>query len=296
MLKSPTYAALGEEIRSVLRQKKLTQVMLSNALDISKPAVTQLLSGEIHLSASRFEQILEFLDPDRETRANLYKMFRQASRASSEKDPLLKNFGFLLQQRELSLPMLSNRTGIAVEKLNSLAAGKPTYLEPEQDLRLRKTLCVHDPESTYRTGDDFQEQRFDAESYALPLLHADDFDFFRKSKSLSILAMERAQCNIFWDLSSENFAVAVLAPCSQLQLTLPGFALIAVSDPLPVRKYKWKLQCDINGVFTILEKHGKSWVPLRFTDPAAVREDAVWSLPVLDMAFKLFDPTPRKDN
>ena len=293
MISVPLNNALSDEIRRCMRGKKIPQKKLAEMLGWSVPDVSKLVRGKLIPSQEEIESILSCLNPDAATQKRLRQL---AARLNTGLVINNQNgnsyFRCLREKRGLTLPMLSNRTGIKTSRLTEIEnSDLQTATEAEQQILNRVLLEVASSKGNEYDRQSSPEPAIDLSSMSLPLLHLADFEFYDWKKPLSELVQKRSREKIFWELHTQNSPAAVLADCRQLQLSFPGFAVLAISDMPRPPLHRLELRCDKKGYFALYELCNGEWFPSCYCSQGAVFNAKRWCLPVYDLVFKPFELT-----
>ena len=284
MIDSPLAVELGNEIRLYIRQRGFTQRILADRLAVSSTIFSRMLNGKINFSIEQLEILLTFLNPDCETREKWRRIcWSFAEEQENKTKENSHRFKALRQKRGLTLPMLSNRTGIKTSKLTSFENGIGALTEQENAVLLR-VLGVKDSSYNKDSGSSPIQT-------SLPLLYLNDFSLFDCNKKLSELTSARSCQMIYWEVYSEGPAVAVLTECRNLQLAMPGFAIFVVTERGYQPTSGVEFCCDSGGNYFLQEWQDDNLQLYPYTNPDAVAGEVRWSLPLIDMVCKPFNFT-----
>ena len=283
MIKSPLAVVMGEEIRRFMRKNKISQVVLAEHLSLSAFTVSRLLKGKTLFSSSQLEKTIKLLKPAKEIRTRWQSMncCLQGGLQNSCQDDYTY-WRSLREIRCLSLPMLSNLTGIKTSRLSYLESPGADAPTVEETKILKRIFSVSDKKAQDEEKEILQE---------LPLVYLPDFSFYDRQAPLDKLAVERSREKVFWEVYASEPAIAVLADCRELQVAFPGFAVMVVADKTKKGSHRFELCFNGKGYFFLQERNDGIWSPVKYTVPDAVTVPARWTLPVLDIVFKPFDLT-----
>ena len=290
MINIPLNDALSEEIRRCMRLKKIPQQRLAQMLGLPSGIVSKIVKGELIPTREQIEEIIDCLSPTEESIERLRALAVRlnaglvAGTQGENTDLRCKR-----ERRGLTIPMLSNRTGIKtlrLAELENLNAPSPT---PAEQMVLDRVLKVADAPMDSCTPISTPLKTFSQNLH--PLLYLQDFAFFDHKKPLEELVLLRSREKTLWEISSQKPAVIILADCRQLQTVFPGFAFLAVSDPSKTSQHHWELWCDKKGNYSLRELYEGKWYPAHCTLPEATIMPKRWCLPLLDFVFKPFDLT-----
>ena len=276
---------LGTEIRQFLRRRGLTQKTVAQRINISPFVFSQMLKGKVRFTIIQLEMLLTFLHPDCGTREKWRNMFwsvDQGMENSSQEG--CEPIKVLRKKRGLSLPMLSNRTGIKTARLQEIENNGIYSLSDGESKTLRKVLGFRDSGSLllgYST----------ATQSSLPLLYFEDLALYDGKISFQELVFERSQEKVPWEIFSVRPATAILTDCSKVQLNLPGFVILVVTDRDESNSHKFELCCDRNSNYFIRERCGDDMQLYSCTAQDAVTGTVRWYLPLIDMVCKPFNLT-----
>ena len=249
MINSPAAVELGTEIRQFLRRRGLTQKTVAQRINISPSVFSQMLKGKVRFTIIQLEMLITFLHPDCGTREQWRNMFWSVDQGmESTSQEGCEHIKVLREKRGLSLPMLSNRTGIKTARLQAIENSGGVYaLSDGESKVLGKVLGFRDSGSlimSYST----------ASQSSLPLLYFEDFAFYDHKKPLSELVLERSQEKVPWEIFSVRPAAAILTDSCKVQLNLPGFVILVVTDRDESDTHKFELCCDRDGNYFIRER------------------------------------------
>ncbi len=288
MVNTSLNTAMGDAMRRCMRKRHLTQDCLAQYLGTDRKTVSKLLAGKIMPSLELLERILTGIGADQETKFQVRQMAKRLHLGCENKAAwTYANLRQLREKRGLSLPMLSNRTGLTTARLTLLEDGRDTPTE-QDDALLRRTL---DSKGLLTVSDRGrgEDGMTDMTRMGVPLLKFADLAVCSDSVRLSDVVLERAGEKIFWDIDSAASPAAVLAECRELQLALPGIAVLAVTEASGTPERGLELWRDRQGFYSLREFAEGGWRPCGLTAQDAVLAPKVWSLPVLDMVFKPFN-------
>ena len=285
MINSPMAVELGNEIRQFLRRRGLTQKNVAQRINIVPSVFSQMLRGKVRFTIIQLEMLITFLHPDCGTREQWRNMFWSVDQGmESTSQEGCEHIKVLREKRGLSLPMLSNRTGIKTARLQEIENSGIYTLSDGESQAIGKVLGFRDSGSllmSYST----------ASQSSLPLLYFDDFSFYDHKKPFAELVQERSQEKVPWEIFSVRPAAAILTDCSKVQLNLPGFVILVVTDRDESNSHKFELCCDRDGNYFIREKCGDAMQLYSYTTPDAVTGTVRWYLPLIDMVCKPFNLT-----
>ena len=291
MIKSPISIALAEEIRRYMRQQKISQQELADKLSVSRHVIGQMLRGAVLFTNEQMECLLKVIDPGEETAGKWRSVCTTLQEGLVNSTQGENTYWRALRERRgLSLPMLSNRSGIKVARLAQIeSVGAESPDGKEVDL-LYRIFGVCDRGVGVGYGE--MGARFD-EAYqcVVPLIYLDDLQLLERKQPLAELVKSRSRENIYWEVSSREPVYAVLADCKMLQVSFPGFAVLIVAEQRERGFHQLELVFDRKNTFTLRERHNGVWEPVKYTLPGTVSVSPMWSLPVLDMMFKPYDLT-----
>ena len=278
---------MGNLMRRCMRKRHLTQDSLAQYLGKDRKTVSQILAGKMMPSVELLEKMLIGIGADSDTRAKVREMGRRLRLGVENKTIwTYANLKSLRERRGLSIPMLSNRTGIATSRIAALEEGQDTPTEKE-DAFLRRTL---DGKLELSCFD--RERAPGSEGFAaparIPLISIDDLTSCSKHVRLIDIVTERSIEDVCWELDSPLPPAAVLSDCSRLQLDVPGFAVLALTEYPEEPVHTLELWYDGQGGFSLREYADGAWSPVGMTLPDAVLAPKAGSLPVLDMVIKPF--------
>ena len=288
MVNTSLNTAMGDIMRRCMRKRHLTQDCLAQYLGKDRKTVSKILAGKIMPSLELLEKMLTGIGADQETKFQVRQMAKRLHLGCENKAAwAYTNLRQLREKRGLSIPMLSNRTGLATARLMTLENGKDTPTEKE-DALLRRTLDAKGLLTVSDRGRN-KESGTDMVGMGIPLLALEDLTVCSPSVRLFDVVAERSCEKIFWDIDSVSSPAAVLAGCRKLQLALPGIAVLAVTETSGTPGSGIELWRDKQGFYSLREYVEGSWRPFGLTAQNAVLAPKVWSLPVLDMVFKPFN-------
>ena len=291
MIKSPVSIALAEEIRRYMRQQKISQHGLADKLSVSRHVMGQMLRGTVLFTSEQMECLLKVIDPGKDTAGkwrNICTALQEGLVNSTQGDNTY--WRALRERRGLSIPMLSNRSGIKVSRLAQIESVGADGPDGEEVDRLHRVFGVCDRGSGLRNRE--QEPCFEEEYQCIvPLIYLDDLLLLERKLPLAELVKSRSRENIYWEVSSREPVYAVLADCKMLQVSFPGFAVLIVSERNGMGFHQLELVFDRKNTFSLHERHNGAWEPVKYTLPGTVCVAPMWSLPVLDMMFKPYDLT-----
>lgn len=285
MVNTSLNIAMGNVMRNCMRKRHLTQDSLAQYLGEDRKTVSGILSGKTMPSLELLERMLIGIGADQETKSLVRQMAQRLHLGLENKAAwTYANLKQLREKRGLSIPMLSNRTGLATARIATLESGRDAPSEKE-DAILRRildakgalTVCDHDRDDGNGIG---------VNPAAIPLLMIGDLALYSRDMRLFDIVMERSREKIYWDIDSVSPPAAVLAECRDLQLALPGVAVLAVAETPAPAVSTIELWRDKRGLYSLREYADGNWRPLGLTAPDAVLAPKVWSLPVPDMVFK----------
>ncbi|MBQ9502996.1 MAG: helix-turn-helix domain-containing protein [Lentisphaeria bacterium] len=285
MVNTSLNTAMGDVMRRCMRKRHLTQDCLAQYLGEDRKTVSQILSGKTMPSLELLERMLIGIGADQETKSQVRQMAQRLHLGYENKAAwTYANLRQLREKRGLSIPMLSNRTGLATSRIATLESGRDAPTEKE-DALLRRTLG---DKGLLTVGDRGRDDGNGAGTIpaAIPLLTAGDLALYSRHMRLFDIVMERSCETVCWEIDSVSPPAAVLADCRDFQLALPGSAVLAVSEGPGVPGHAVELWRDAQGHFSLRVFSDGTWRPFGLTAHDAVLAPKVWSLPVLDMVFK----------
>ena len=278
---------MGNIMRRCMRKRHLTQDSLAQYLGEDRKTVSLILAGKMMPSFELLEKMLLGIGADCDTKSKVREMGRRLRLGVENKTVwTYANLRSLRERRGLTIPMLSNRTGIATSRIAALENGEDTPTEKE-DSFLRRTLDGKFELSCFDRDRSSGDGR-SAAAIRIPLLAIDDLTHYSKHMRLIDIVMERSLENVYWELDILQPPTAVLADCRRLQLTVPGFAVLIVTENSEIPASAVELWYDGQGGFSLREYADGTWIPVGMTASDAVLAPKAWSLPVADMVFKPF--------
>ena len=285
MVSTSLNIVMGNVIRGCMRKRHLTQDSLAQYLGEDRKTVSGILAGKIMPSLELLERVLIGVGADRETKFQVRQMAKRLHLGLENKAAwTYANLKELREKRGLSLPMLSNRTGLATARIAALETGRDTPSEKE-DAILRRILDVKGALMVRDNSRD-DENGTEANPAEIPLLALEDLAIYSHHMRLFDIVMERSCESICWDIDSVSPPAAVLAACGDLQLALPGVAVLAVTETPAPAVDTIELWRDRQGCYSLREYADGNWRPFGLTAPDAILAPKVWSLSVPDMVFK----------
>ena len=285
MVNTSLNIAMGDIMRACMRKRHLTQDSLAQYLGEERKTVSGILAGKTMPSLELLERMLIGIGADQGTKSQVRQMAKRLHLGFENKAAwTYANLRQLREKRGLSIPMLSNRTGLATARIATLESGKDTPSEKE-DAVLRRildakgalTVCDHNRDDENGIG---------MNPAGIPLLMIGDLALYTHHMRLFDIVMTRSCEKIYWDIDSVSPAAAVLAECGDLQLALPGVAVLAVTEMSAPAVNAIELWRDKQGLYSLREYADGNWRPFGLTAPDAVLAPKVWSLSVSDMVFK----------
>ncbi|MBR1952984.1 MAG: XRE family transcriptional regulator [Lentisphaeria bacterium] len=286
MIKSPLAITLGEEIRRYMRQRKITQRFVAEKIFVSANVLSQMLRGSFLFSGKQLDAIIELLKPEPAEAENWRKINDSLQNGLSSSTQGRNTYWRTLREnRGLTLPALSNLTGLMTSRLSyieSVGADDPSRYEEDV---LRKVYELSD--SGRRSGEDISSP----EENGIPLIYLDDLRAFERNTPFSELVYSRARETAFWEVYHNGCVCAVLADCRRLQMNFPGFAFLVVAERSKSESHVLELCLDRKDNFFLREKREGKWQPAKFLIPDAVCVSPKWRLQVLDVVIKPFDLT-----
>lgn len=286
MIKSPIANTLGEEIRHCMRQRKITQRVMAEKIFVSVNVLSQMLKGLVLFNGEQLETVVSLLRPE-PSEADRWRKMSEALRngLSSSSQGGNTHWRTLRESRGLTLPSLSNLTGLMTSRLKyieSVGADAPT--SEENDI-LRKVYVLSD--SDRETGDTL----FSLADNELPLVYLDDLRSFERNIPLADLVARCAREKAVWEIFYSGPTCVVLADCRQLQMNFPGFAFLVVAEQTKSNSHLLELCLDRKENFFLRERCNGKWCPAKFLRSDAVCVSPKWRLPILDLVIKPFDLT-----
>lgn len=291
MVKSPASVALAQEIRRCIRQQKISQQALAEKLSVPRYVMGQMLRGSVLFTSEQMESLLKIIDPGEDTASkwrNTCATLQEGLANSTQGDNTY--WRALRERRGLSLPMLSNRTGIKVSRLAQLESVGAETPDGEEVRLLHRVygVCDRGPGPRNREKAPCSDE---GHQCIVPLIYLDDLLLLERKLPLAELVKSRSRENVYWEVASREPVYAVLADCKALQVSFPGFAVLIVAERNPMGFHQLELLFDRKNTFSLHERHNGVWVPVKYTLPGTVSVSPMWSLPVLDMMFKPYDLT-----
>ena len=286
MIKSPMANTLGEEIRHCMRQKKINQSVMAEKIFVSTNVLSQMLKGLFLFTGEQLEIVISLLQPEPAVAEKWRKICAALQNGlGSSAQGENTYWRTLRESRGLTIPSLSNLTGLMTSRLKyleSVGADSPT--SEEKDI-LRKVYVLSD--SGRESGKDLIS-RADNE---LPLIYLDDLRALEREIPLSELVASRAREKTVWEIFYAGPTCVVLADCSQLQMNFPGFAFLVVAEQTKSNSHLLELCQDRKDNFFLRERCNGKWQPAKFLRSDAVCVSPKWRLPILDLVIKPFDLT-----
>jgi len=278
---------MGNIMRRCMRKRHLTQDSLAQYLGEDRKTVSLILAGKMMPSVELLEKMLIGIGADCDTKSKVRAMGRKLRLGVENKTIwTYANLRSLREKRGLTIPMLSNRTGIATSRIAALESGEDTPTEKE-DSFLRRTLDGKLELSCFDRGRG-PGGGISAMPVRVPLLSIDDLTHYSKHMRLIDIVMERSVENVCWELDTLLPPTAVLSDCRRLQLAVPGFVVLVLTENPEVPVHSVELWYDGQGGFSLREHVNGTWSPVGMTLPDAVLAPKAWSLPVVDMVIKPF--------
>ena len=286
MIKSPMANTLGEEIRRYMRQRKITQRVMAEKIFVSADVLSRMLKGLFLFSGEQLEAVISLLRPDPADAEKWRKMSEALQNGlSSSAQGENTYWRTLRESRGLTIPSLSNLTGLMTSRLSyleSVGADEPTQYE--EDI-LRKVYVLSD------TGRKSGEKTSSPADNKIPLIYLDDLRVLERNTPLATLVGSRARETAVWEVFYSGTACVVLADCRQLQVNFPGFAFLVVAEQAGAGEHFLELCLDRKENFFLRERRDGKWSPAKFLRSDVVFVSPKWRLPVLDLVIKPFDLT-----
>ena len=286
MVKSPLAISLGEEIRLCMREKKVTQRLVAEKISVSVYLLSRMLKGSFLFTGRQIDVIIELLQPDYETSERWRQMCRSLQDGLSNSiqggNTSLRT---LRESRGLTIPLLSNLTGLTTSRLTyleSVGADAPSRGEKEllNQLYTFSDFCR-------KPG----EKSLPLSANEKPLIYLDDLLMLERNIALADLVSVRSRETAFWEISYPEPVYIVLANCSQLQMIFPGFAFLVVAERANSGIHFVELCLDRKDNFFLRERRDGNWCPSKCMRSDASFVSPKWRLPVVDLVIKPFDLT-----
>ena len=291
MVRAPLAVVLGEEIRLCMRRKKITQVVIAEKISVTVYVFSRMLRGSVLFTCKQLETIIELLQPEPETADKWRKICAALQDGLSSAVQGENTYWRVLREcRGLSIPALSNLTGITTARLKEIeSVGAEAPAEKEEAI-LRGMYAMSD--FARRPGEKFVAgKKDDVQKKEHPLLYLEDLIILERKIPLADLAASRARETVFWEISYPEPVYVVLADCRRLQINSTGFAFLVVAERNKVGTHLLELCFDRKDNFFLRERRDGAWHPSKCLHRDAFFVSPKWSLPVLDMVIKPFDLT-----
>lgn len=296
---SPLKQQFGARLRALILASPVRQCELADALHISNSAISQMLTGKITPRHSQLQVISAKLGLSRDEELELSSMLLNIRNGESNlRSRFNQMFSAARRERGISLEQLARLTGIQegrlllfetcydvvpmLDEVNRLA---PILQCSQQDMLLAAglghpisqadgSLMIAEPEAEFRYS----------EKTRIPVINLAALKQYRRDRSLTGFAQERALRQTTRGTNLPVPAVAVTASARQLHLDLPGEVMLFVSDQLPTGYRRLELFADKRGNLSLRERRSASWHLIRLTgDAQKAGNYAVWSLYVLEL-------------
>lgn len=284
----PLNIMLGDEIAKWVAVRGKTKMAVAKHLEMDQTVFSQILKGQKTPSRQVLEKLMIYLSVEegrREVMRRILSYLLLHPRGKTVWDS--SNLKAMRVRRGLTLPMLSNRTGIMTSRLALLELKNAALPSEEEDLRLRCVFEGSGSSSAYYESE--YADTLALKNAVVPVLHLSDMASFEKGMKLEHFVRERAVEDTLWMLHHPDMTAVVIANCEDLQLSMPGVAILAICgnrDDLPHKMELWR---DPEGKFSLCELVNRSWKLSVFSDRSAEFKLREWALPVLDIVFKPYD-------
>ena len=284
----------GLMIKKLLKDRKLTQKGLAEALGVTPPAVCYLLQNQLHPTPAHFERIMEYIKADAFEIKKLQKLWLH-TQPQDERNVENVNLFSLRCSRGLTLSEVSTATGIDIERLRLLEIKAGIEPTAEEAARLKglygeKQEVLEFPEiespPVSKVAEEVVEEIISGK-ISLPVLSLDVFARASKSGTLDRFLGDLPFNNELFEVEAvhQKRAKAVLiCNAEEVHYGFPGTLQLLLADSTPAIPDQLHLGKGARGGFALWQKKNRSWQYFGAEHPVPRLTNA-WSVPVLEMKF-----------
>lgn len=286
----------GIEITKHLKERKLTQRGLADHLGITSAAVCYLLKNKLRPSAAQFDGIMAYLQMNEEQIKMLRKLWSATQKESSAYTENIEDLFSVRCARNLTVEEVSQRTGIAADRLRFLenkADAHPTA-EENRILSFFYGTVPCDQEGLSNEGDPLRHkvaEEFSGELHhgekSLPVFTPDVLSRAAKAGSLEKflggLPFNNAVFNIS-PLHLKRAKAVLICDAEEIHFGFKGSLELVLADRAPGAHDPLHLGRGSRGGFALWQRMRRAWKYFGAEHPAP-RMSNTWSLPVLEIHF-----------
>ena len=284
----------GLTIKRLLKERKLTQKGLADALGVTPPTVCYLLQNQLRASQANFDRIMEYIKADAFEIKALHQLWL-LTKPQEERNDQNVNLFSLRCALGMTLAEVSSATGIDIERLRYLENKAGVEPTAEENARLKGVyggkqevfdLSEEETEKKSEVAEEVAEEIISGQ-LSLPVLSLDVFARASKSGSLENFLGDLPFNNELFEVepAHRKRAKAVLiCHADEVHYGFPGRLQLLLADSSPAIPDQLHLGKGARGGFALWQKKNRSWQYFGAEHPAPRLSNA-WSVPVLEMKF-----------